>query len=70
MPDLDPVEIITDEWERALQHDDYPRCLALSPHLLGEYGYGVPRRNAVSAYFVAGIAVDASRPAEDRVSGS
>jgi hypothetical protein len=41
VPGLDPVEIITEVWERALECDEYQRCMRLLPDLLAEYGYPV-----------------------------
>jgi len=38
VPGLDPVEIITEMWERALESDEYQRCRRLLPDLLAEYG--------------------------------
>jgi hypothetical protein len=41
VPSLDPVEIITEVWERALEDDEYERCMRLLPDLLAEYGYPI-----------------------------
>src|ERR1700674_4356944 len=37
VPALDPVEIITEVWERELEYDEYERCMRLLPDLLAEY---------------------------------
>ena len=44
VPGLDPVEIITEVWERVLEYDEYERCMDLLPGLLADYGYPVEQR--------------------------
>jgi hypothetical protein len=37
VPGLDPVETITEVWERMLEYEEYERCMRLLPDLLAEY---------------------------------
>jgi hypothetical protein len=37
VPDLDPIEIITEVWERMLEDDEFEGCMRLLPDLLAEY---------------------------------